>query len=61
MEKCLARLKRLKIAKCDIFLFTDNADGERFWQRNGWEKRTFAWFKKICCHPGINVAVSQFL
>jgi len=39
VEKCLARLKRLRIVKCNIFLFTDNADGEQFWTSNGWKKR----------------------
>lgn len=40
VAKCLAKLKRLGIARCNIYLFTDNADGERFWQDNGWESRT---------------------
>lgn len=39
VEKCLASLKRLRIVKCNIFLFTDNADGEQFWAGNGWKKR----------------------
>jgi ribosomal protein S18 acetylase RimI-like enzyme len=36
---CLARLKRLGILKCNLFLFADNARGERFWRANGWKKR----------------------
>lgn len=33
---CLAKLKRLRILKCNIFLFSDNSNGARFWKRNGW-------------------------
>jgi ribosomal protein S18 acetylase RimI-like enzyme len=36
---CLAELKRLRIRKCNIFLFADNAAGGRFWRRRGWVKR----------------------
>jgi N-acetylglutamate synthase len=36
---CLAKLKRLRILKCNIFLFADNAAGERFWKHRGWIKR----------------------
>lgn len=39
VEKCLAKLKRLRIVKCNIFLYNNNTDGERFWRRRGWEKR----------------------
>jgi putative acetyltransferase len=39
VEKCLAKLKRLRIVKCNIFLFTNNADGEEFWASSGWKKR----------------------
>ena len=39
VAKSLAGLKRLQIQKCNIFLFTDNADGECFWTRTGWKKR----------------------
>jgi len=39
VEKCLAKLKRLRIVKCNIFLYNDNADGERFWGSGGWKKR----------------------
>lgn len=40
VARCLAQLKRLGILKCNIFLFTDNTRGERFWVMNGWKKRT---------------------
>ena len=39
VEVCLADLARQGIAKCNIFLFADNAAGEAFWQHNGWAKR----------------------
>jgi putative acetyltransferase len=39
VDRCLAELKRLGILKCNIFLFTNNAGGERFWRTNGWKKR----------------------
>ena len=39
VSKCLARLKRLRITKCSIFLYNDNAGGEQFWQSSGWKKR----------------------
>ncbi|HLP77156.1 MAG TPA: GNAT family N-acetyltransferase [Candidatus Paceibacterota bacterium] len=40
VDTCLAKLARLGIHKCNIFLFADNADGESFWKHNGWLKRT---------------------
>jgi len=36
---CLADLKRQGIAKCNLFLFADNAAGETFWKHLGWMKR----------------------
>ena len=39
VARCLAELKRLRILKCNIFLYADNVRGERFWRNNGWEKR----------------------
>jgi N-acetylglutamate synthase len=39
VARCLAELKKLRILKCNIFLYADNIDGERFWRGNGWEKR----------------------
>jgi ribosomal protein S18 acetylase RimI-like enzyme len=36
---CLAELKKLRILKCNIFLYADNVSGERFWRSNGWKKR----------------------
>jgi putative acetyltransferase len=39
VDACLAKLRRLKIQKCNIFLFADNAAGEKFWKHNGWLQR----------------------
>jgi len=36
----LSRLDQLGILRCNIYVFTDNADGESFWLRQGWEKRS---------------------
>ena len=36
---CLARLEELGILKCNAYVFADNADGEAFWLRHGWELR----------------------
>ena len=39
VNACLAKLQRLKIQKCNIFLFADNGAGEKFWKHNGWLQR----------------------
>ena len=39
VNACLTKLQRLKIQKCNIFLFTDNGAGEKFWKHNGWLQR----------------------
>jgi N-acetylglutamate synthase len=36
VEMCLARLAEIEIQKCKIFRYANNADGEGFWNRNGW-------------------------
>ena len=35
----LARLQRLGLQKCNIFLYADNAAGRIFWLREGWSAR----------------------
>jgi ribosomal protein S18 acetylase RimI-like enzyme len=37
--RCLAELKKSGILKCNIFVYANNEQGERFWRRNGWKKR----------------------
>lgn len=39
VESCLMQLAGLGVAKCNIFLYADNAAGEAFWKHNGWAKR----------------------
>lgn len=37
---CLAGLRRLRIQRGNIFVFADNREGRRFWERNGWKLRS---------------------
>jgi ribosomal protein S18 acetylase RimI-like enzyme len=39
VERCLARLGELGIAKCHAFVLHDNAAGLQFWRRLGWNAR----------------------
>ena len=39
VKACLAKLKKLRIQKCNIFLYADNEAGGEFWKHNGWLKR----------------------
>ena len=39
VQLCLARLEELGILKCNAYVFAENADGEAFWLRHGWELR----------------------
>ena len=39
VDETLARLCRLGIQKCNIFLYADNAAGRAFWRRAGWSAR----------------------
>jgi len=39
VNACLAKLKKLHIQKCNIFLFADNEAGGEFWKHNGWLQR----------------------
>lgn len=40
LARCLDQLSSEGIPKCNVFLFSDNAAGAEFWQRNGWSLRT---------------------
>ncbi len=40
VDRCLAKLGALGIAKCSLFVYADNEDGSRFWAKNGWYDRT---------------------
>ncbi|MFO1475075.1 MAG: GNAT family N-acetyltransferase [Verrucomicrobiota bacterium] len=39
VERCLARLRRERIDKCNLFLFEANREGRKFWSRTGWRDR----------------------
>ena len=39
LAHCFKYLAAAKIARCDIFLFTENKAGEQFWRHNGWTDR----------------------
>ena len=39
VTQCLSRLKGEGIAKCNLFLYANNAAGEMFWLGNGWKVR----------------------
>jgi RimJ/RimL family protein N-acetyltransferase len=38
-ERCLERLGQAGIAKCNVFIFAANSDGERFWRAVGFKLR----------------------
>ncbi len=40
VDRCLAALAAAGMRKCHIFVLADNGEGQRFWERVGWEKRT---------------------
>jgi len=39
VERCLEKLRKAGIQKCDIFVFAGNAEGMKFWTRTGWAPR----------------------
>ena len=40
VDKVISKLRTLGIRKCNIFVFTDNTDGQEFWEKGGWVERT---------------------
>jgi ribosomal protein S18 acetylase RimI-like enzyme len=40
VNACLAKLRKLGIQKCTIFLFASNVAGRKFWQQIGWSSRS---------------------
>lgn len=40
VEACLDSLWAIGVRKCNIFVFDDNIEGRRFWQRSGWADRS---------------------
>jgi len=39
LARCFDQLSACAIPKCNIFLFSDNAEGASFWLHNGWSQR----------------------
>jgi ribosomal protein S18 acetylase RimI-like enzyme len=39
VDRCLARLKGLGIARCTLFVVADNEDGAAYWKHTGWRER----------------------
>ena len=37
--RCLEALRRDRIEKCHLFVFTDNVDARAFWKATGWTER----------------------
>lgn len=40
VDACLGKLALVGIQRCNVFLYTDNAAGERFWKQAGWTERS---------------------
>jgi N-acetylglutamate synthase len=40
VEHALRAIRAKGIVKCHIFVYRDNAEGARFWEKIGWKKRT---------------------
>lgn len=37
---CFRKLTEANIPRCNIFVYTDNVEGNQFWLRNGWDDPT---------------------
>ena len=51
VEKCLPSLRELKILKCNIFLFSNNPEGEAFWKQIGWKTREDLSLMQVVLRP----------
>lgn len=40
VERCLVALRGEAIFKCNIFVYANNEDGQRFWKASGWSVRS---------------------
>ena len=40
VHRCLAELKKAGIHRCNVFFYATNAQGERFWLKLGWKRRS---------------------
>jgi ribosomal protein S18 acetylase RimI-like enzyme len=50
-ERCLSSLRQLKILKCNLFLFSNNPEGEAFWKQIGWKKREDLSLMQVVLRP----------
>jgi putative acetyltransferase len=37
LEHCLSGLERARIPRCNLYLYSHNLEGMRFWVHNGWD------------------------
>jgi putative acetyltransferase len=51
VERCLSSLRELKILKCNVFLFSNNPEGEAFWRGMGWKRREDLYLVQVVLHP----------
>jgi len=47
VERCLAKLAAAGIPKCNIFLFTENVEGRRFWEKLGYKSVTWIPMQRV--------------
>lgn len=43
LDTCLAKLKEDGIRRCNLFVLDSNPDGQRFWEKHGWQTLTPFW------------------
>jgi N-acetylglutamate synthase len=51
VERCLSSLRELKILKCNLFLFSNNPEGEAFWKQIGWRMREDLSLMQVVLRP----------
>ena len=39
VEHCLEKLRQVRIARCNLFVYTHNLSGRAFWEHLGWKER----------------------
>ncbi|MGD1276459.1 MAG: GNAT family N-acetyltransferase [Tepidisphaeraceae bacterium] len=47
VESCLAQLAAVGIPKCNIFLFNENVEGRRFWEKLGYKSVTWIPMQRV--------------
>jgi putative acetyltransferase len=40
LEHCFKRLEQAQVPRCNVFIYNENAEGTKFWARNGFEAAT---------------------